>query len=259
MSTVFAVANQKGGVGKTTTAVNLSACMAQAGKKVLIVDIDPQGNATSGLGIDNKNLEYSVYDVLINNCPAARAVIHTEVEGLSILPSAIELAGAEIELVSLMAREKMLDLALQGVRSDYDFIIIDAPPSLGLLTLNALAAADKVIVPIQCEFYALEGLSQLVKTINLVKKHINKDLVIEGVVLTMFDARTNLSIQVVDEVKKFFKTKVHTVIIPRNVRLGEAPSHGKPITFYDSKCQGAEAYRDLAEEIIEWDGEENGE
>ena len=258
MSTVLAIANQKGGVGKTTTAINLSACLAQMGKKVLVIDIDPQGNATSGLGVDKRNLKCSVYDVLIHDDEAKNAVIMTSVDGLFMIPSSIELAGAEIELVSLMARERMLATAIEPIKNDYDFVIIDAPPSLGLLTLNALAAADKVMVPIQCEFYALEGLSQLVKTINLVKKHINKDLVIEGVVLTMFDSRTNLSIQVVDEVKKFFKTKVHTVIIPRNVRLGEAPSHGKPITFYDPKCSGAEAYRDLADEIVEWENEANG-
>lgn len=258
MSTVLAIANQKGGVGKTTTAINLSACLAQMGKKVLVIDIDPQGNATSGLGVDKRNLKCSVYDVLIHDDEAKNAVVKTSVDGLFMIPSSIELAGAEIELVSLMARERMLATAIEPIKDDYDFVIIDAPPSLGLLTLNALAAADKVMVPIQCEFYALEGLSQLVKTINLVKKHINKDLVIEGVVLTMFDSRTNLSIQVVDEVKKFFKTKVHTVIIPRNVRLGEAPSHGKPITFYDPKCSGAEAYRDLADEIVEWENEANG-
>lgn len=258
MSTVLAIANQKGGVGKTTTAINLSACLAQMGKKVLVIDIDPQGNATSGLGVDKRNLKCSVYDVLIHDDEAKNAVVKTSVTGLFMIPSSIELAGAEIELVSLMARERMLATAIEPIKNDYDFVIIDAPPSLGLLTLNALAAADKVMVPIQCEFYALEGLSQLVKTINLVKKHINKELVIEGVVLTMFDSRTNLSIQVVDEVKKFFKTKVHTVIIPRNVRLGEAPSHGKPITFYDPKCSGAEAYRDLADEIVEWENEANG-
>ena len=259
MGKIFAIANQKGGVGKNTTAINLAACMAQLGKKVLIIDIDPQGNATSGLGIDKRSLDLSVYNVLIHDAEAKDAVIKTNVKNLFIIPSSIELAGAEIELVSLMAREKMLAVALNEIKSEYDYIIIDAPPSLGLLTLNALAAADKVIVPIQCEFYALEGLSQLVKTINLVKQHINTDLKIEGVVLTMFDSRTNLSIQVVDEVKRFFKTKVHTVIIPRNVRLGEAPSHGKPITVYDSKCQGAEAYKDLALEIIDWDGENYGE
>lgn len=253
MGTVFAITNQKGGVGKTTTAINLSACMAQIGKKVLIIDIDPQGNATSGLGINKRELEKSVYNVLIHDCDATEAIIDTNIKNLYIIPSSIELAGAEIELVSLMAREKMLAEAISGIRQDFDYILIDAPPSLGLLTLNALAAANKAIVPIQCEFYALEGLSQLVKTINLVKKHINKDLVIEGVVLTMFDSRTNLSIQVVDEVKKFFKSKVHRVIIPRNVRLGEAPSHGAPISIYDAKCLGAVAYKELAEEIIEWE------
>ena len=258
MGTVFAIANQKGGVGKTTTAINLSACMAQTGKKVLIIDIDPQGNATSGLGIDKRGIEKSVYNVLIHDCKAREAVIATDIDNLYMIPSSIELAGAEIELVSLMVRERMLAKALKDIRDEYDFILIDAPPSLGLLTLNSLAAADKVIVPIQCEFYALEGLSQLVKTINLVKKHINKELVIEGVVLTMFDSRTNLSIQVVDEVKKFFKAKVHRVIIPRNVRLGEAPSHGKPITSYDSRCPGAVAYKDLADEIIEWEEDIDG-
>lgn len=244
------VANQKGGVGKTTTAVNLSACLAELGKKTLLIDSDPQGNASSGLGVDKRSVQTSVYDVMINAVPAAQAVMKTGVENLFLLPSNIDLAGAEIEMVSMMSRELILARAVEEIREDYDFIIIDAPPSLGLLTLNALAAANQVLIPIQCEFYALEGLSQLMNTIKLVKKHINQKLEVEGVVLTMYDSRTNLSMQVVDEVKKFFAGKVHGAIIPRNVRLGEAPSHGLPITKYDAKCVGSEAYIALAEEII---------
>lgn len=250
MARSIVVANQKGGVGKTTTAVNLSACLAEFGKKTLLIDSDPQGNASSGLGVDKRSVETSVYDVMINAVPAAQAVRNTDVENLFLLPSNIDLAGAEIEMVSMMSRELILARAVEEIRGDYDFIIIDAPPSLGLLTLNALAAANQVLIPIQCEFYALEGLSQLMNTIKLVKKHINPGLEVEGVVLTMYDSRTNLSMQVVDEVKKFFAGKVHGAIIPRNVRLGEAPSHGLPITKYDAKCVGSEAYIALAEEII---------
>lgn len=254
MSKTIVIANQKGGVGKTTTAINLGACLAKKGKKVLLIDEDPQGNATSGLGIDKKQLEGSVYDVMVHEVPANDLIIKTDFDNLYILPSSIDLAGAEIELVSVLGRERMLKNALEPISEDYDYIIIDSPPSLGLITLNALAAGDEVLIPIQCEFYALEGLSQLVKTVTLVKKHINPKLKIEGVVLTMYDGRTNLSMQVVEEVIKFFPDKVHKVIIPRNVRLGEAPSHGLPITEYDPKCLGSAAYQQLAEEIIGEEG-----
>ncbi|MBQ4062271.1 MAG: ParA family protein [Christensenellaceae bacterium] len=254
MSKTIVIANQKGGVGKTTTAVNLAACLADEGMRVLLVDEDPQGNATSGLGIDKRQLEGSVYEVIVQELPAKKAIIPTGVENLDLLPSSIDLAGAEIELVSVIGRERRLKDALDAVADEYDYIIIDSPPSLGLITINALAASDEVLVPIQCEFYALEGLSQLVKTITLVKKHINPKLRIEGVVLTMFDGRTNLSMQVVEEVMKFFPDKVHKVIIPRNVRLGEAPSHGLPITKYDPKCLGSAAYKELTEEILKLGG-----
>lgn len=256
MARSIVIANQKGGVGKTTTAVNLSACLAELGQRTLLVDSDPQGNATSGLGVDKREVERSIYDVMINGVPARQAVRQTGIENLALLPSNIDLAGAEIEMVSMMSRETILARALAELKADYDFIIIDAPPSLGLLTLNAFAAADQVLIPIQCEFYALEGLSQLMNTIKLVKKHINRALEVEGVVLTMFDSRTNLSMQVVDEVKRFFAGKVHGAIIPRNVRLGEAPSHGLPITKYDAKCVGSEAYIALAEEILGYGEEE---
>lgn len=250
MARTIVIANQKGGVGKTTTAVNMAACMANEGKRVLVIDADPQGNATSGLGLDKRSLEISLYDVLINEKDAKEAILPTGTDNLYILPSNMDLAGAEVEMVSMMSRETILRRAVDPLRDDYDFILIDCPPSLGLITLNALAASDQVLVPIQCEFYALEGLSQLVNTIKLVKKQINPSLEVEGVVMTMYDARTNLSAQVVEEVRKFFVGKVHTVIIPRNVRLGEAPSHGLPITEYDERCIGSEAYRDLAREVI---------
>lgn len=251
MGRIIVVANQKGGVGKTTTAVNLAACMAQLDRKTLLIDADPQGNATSGIGVDKRKLESCIYDVLINHIPVRQAILHSAVQNLDVLPSNIDLAGAEIEMVSMISRETILARAVQEIREEYDYIFIDAPPSLGLITLNAFAAADQVLIPIQCEFYALEGLSQLIKTISLIKKHINKTLEVEGVVLTMYDGRTNLSIQVVEEVKRFFTQKVHRSVIPRNVRLGEAPSHGKPITVYDPKCAGAEAYMDLARELLE--------
>ena len=250
------IANQKGGVGKTTTAVNLSACLAELGQRTLLIDSDPQGNATSGLGVDKRTVKTSIYDVMINGVDAEQAILRTEIQNLFLLPSNIDLAGAEIEMVSMMSRETILARAIAEIEGAYDFIILDAPPSLGLLTLNAFAAANQVLIPIQCEFYALEGLSQLMNTIKLVKKHINPGLEVEGVVLTMFDSRTNLSMQVVDEVKKFFAGKVHGAIIPRNVRLGEAPSHGLPITKYDAKCVGSEAYIALAEEIIGLEEEE---
>ncbi|MDD3612690.1 MAG: AAA family ATPase [Caldicoprobacterales bacterium] len=257
MSRIIAIANQKGGVGKTTTNVNLSACLAVAGKRVLTIDIDPQGNTTSGLGIDKNKIEKSIYDVLINGADAKEAIIHTEIDNLDIIVSNIQLAGAEIELVSMISRETILKKALSEIRDSYDYILIDCPPSLGLITINALTAADRLLVPIQCEYYALEGLAQLMNTVNLVQKHLNPDLKIEGVVLTMFDARTNLAIEVVQEVKKYFRDKVYTTIIPRNVRLGEAPSHGLPIIMYDPKSTGAEAYTDLAEEMIENELEED--
>lgn len=249
MSRTIVIANQKGGVGKTTTAINLSTCLAEKGFRVLMIDEDPQGNASSGLGIDKSAVEASVYQVLLGTVPASEAVIKTEYENLFVLPSSMDLAAAEVELVNIPNRERMLKIAIDEIRDLYDYIIIDSPPSLGLITLNALAASDEVLVPIQCEFYALEGLSQLVKTINLVKKRINPKLKIEGVVLTMYDGRTNLSSQVVQEVIRFFPEKVHQVIIPRNVRLGEAPSFGVPITKYDPKCAGAVSYRKLADEI----------
>lgn len=250
LSKIIAVVNQKGGVGKTTTSINLSASLAYKGKKVLLIDIDPQGNSTSGLGYDKNTIEKSIYDVIINDEDISNCLLNTELEHLKICPSNIQLAGAEIELVPMLSRETILKGALEVVREKFDFILIDCPPSLGLITLNALTAANTVLVPIQCEYYALEGLSQLMKTINLVKKHLNKRIEVEGVVLTMHDTRTNLSIQVVEEVRNHFSDKVYRSIIPRNVRLSEAPSHGLPIILYDKASKGSEAYLQLAEEII---------
>lgn len=252
MPKIIAIANQKGGVGKTTTAVNLSSCLAYKGKKVLIVDIDPQGNTTSGLGIEKRSVGKSVYDVLINEDSIQNVILDTPVENLEICPSNIKLAGAEVELVNLISRETRMKEALSPIKDLYDYIIIDCPPSLGLLTINSLTAANTILVPIQCEYYALEGLSQLMSTVKLVQKHLNPSLDVEGVVLTMFDARTNLSIQVVEEVKKYFKNKVYRTIIPRNVKLSEAPSFGLPIILYDPKSKGAECYLELAEEVIEY-------
>lgn len=250
MVKVIAIANQKGGVGKTTTAVNLAACLADLGKKVLLVDIDPQGNSTSGLGFNKGSIKQCVYDALINDVPVESLVVQTEVANLKLLPATIQLAGAEIELVSMMSREGKLKRSLDKAKFNYDYVLIDCPPSLGLLTINSLTAANSVLVPIQCEFYALEGLTQLMNTINLVQRNLNPVLTLEGVVLTMFDARTNLSIQVVDEVKNHFRHKVYQTIIPRNVRLSEAPSHGQPVILYDPKSRGTEVYFDLAREVI---------
>ena len=250
MGKIIAIANQKGGVGKTTTSVNLGAGLAQVGKKVLLVDIDAQGNATTGVGIEKSELDQCIYNVLVEDADVQGVIQKTATENLDVLPATIQLAGAEIELVPTISREVRLQRALQPVRDEYDYIIIDCPPSLGLLTINALTAADSVIIPVQCEYYALEGLSQLLNTVRLVQKHLNKKLAIQGVLLTMLDARTNLGIQVIDEVKKYFRDKVYRSIIPRNVRLSEAPSHGKPIMQYDAKSRGAEVYIDLAEEVI---------
>nr|WP_177173646.1 AAA family ATPase [Propionispora vibrioides] len=249
MVKVIAIANQKGGVGKTTTSVNLSACLAELGKRVLLIDIDPQGNSTSGLGINKASIKRCTYDALVNDVPLEDIILDTAVPNLKLVPATIQLAGAEIELVSIMSRENKLKRVLDKVKYSFDYVLIDCPPSLGLLTINSLTAANSVLVPIQCEFYALEGLSQLMKTISLVQKNLNPVLALEGVVLTMFDARTNLSIQVVDEVKNHFRSKVYQTIIPRNVRLSEAPSHGQPIIKYDARSKGAEVYMDLAREV----------
>jgi len=251
----IAIFNQKGGVGKTTTNINLAACLALKGKKVLILDIDPQGNTTSGIGIRKKGLEKTTYEVLIDEkMKVEEAILPTIVKNLDIVPASVQLAGAEIELVKLEGREKRLKRALDSVRDKYDYIFIDCPPSLGLLTINSLTAVDSVLIPIQCEFYALEGVSQLVSTIDLVRKSLNPKLEIQGVILSMFDGRTNLSIQVVNEVKKYFKSKVYSTVIPRNIRLAEAPSFGLPITEYDPKSKGALAYLEFAEEFLEMEG-----
>ena len=256
MGKSIAIFNQKGGVGKTTTNINLAACLAIKGKKVLVLDIDPQGNTTSGLGIDKRNLEYSTYDLLTeDDIDTKKAILNTSTKGLDIIPASVSLAGADVELVSVKGREKKLKKALAKVKKNYDYIFIDCPPSLGLLTINSLTAVDSVLIPIQCEFYALEGVAQLMSTIDIVKKNLNSKLKIEGVILSMFDGRTNLSIQVVEEVKKYFKEKVYTTVIPRNVRLAEAPSYGLPIAEYDPKSSGAEAYREFAEEFLNNEGE----
>ncbi|AIF45037.1 MULTISPECIES: ParA family protein [Virgibacillus] len=250
MGKIMSIANQKGGVGKTTSSVNLSACLAHLGNKVLLVDTDPQGNATSGVGVNKADVKHCIYNVLVEDMPAEEVCIPTSVNNLDIIPATIQLAGAEIELVPTISREIRLKKSLEELKETYDYIIIDCPPSLGLLTLNALTSSDTVLIPVQCEYYALEGLSQLLNTIRLVQKHLNKQLMIEGVLLTMLDARTNLGIQVIEEVKKYFQDKVYNSIIPRNVRLGEAPSHGQPIITYDPKSRGAEVYLELAKEVM---------
>ena len=249
MGKVVSIANQKGGVGKTTTAVNLSTILAKKGKKVLLIDADPQGNATSGLGID-KDTNFSVYDVLVDDVEIENTVVQSSVKNLDVCPSNINLAGAEVELVSVISREHRLQEKIDNQKDKYDYIVIDCPPSLGLITLNAFTASDSVLIPVQCEYYALEGLGQLINTINLVKKHLNKDLVIEGALLTMFDIRTNLSNQVVKEVNRYFENKVYKTVIPRNVKLSEAPSYGMPISVYDPKSKGAKAYDKFVREFI---------
>jgi len=251
MGRVIAITNQKGGVGKTTSTVNLGASLASLGNRILLIDIDPQGNATSGVGVNKGDMDECIYNVLVEDLEARKVCVPTDVDNLSIIPATIQLAGAEIELVSTMSREVKLKKAIDSIRDDYDYVLIDCPPSLGLLTINALTASDTVLIPVQCEYYALEGLSQLLNTIRLVQKHLNKELMIEGVLLTMLDARTNLGIQVIEEVKMYFQDKVYKSVIPRNVRLGEAPSYGKPITVYDPKSKGAEVYLELAKEVME--------
>ncbi len=250
MSKIIAVTNQKGGVGKTTTSVNLSAALAESGKKVLLIDIDPQGNATSGVGIDKNSLELTIYNLLMGECYVEEAIQKTCVENLLVIPSNINLAGAELELADMPKREYILKKIVDNLKFLYDFVIIDCPPSLSMLTVNALTSADSVLIPVQCEYFALEGLSQLVHTIKLVQNKLNNTLFIEGIVFTMFDSRLNLSLQVVEEVKKYMGQYVFTSMIPRNVRLSEAPSHGLPVTVYDKASKGAESYYCLAEEII---------
>ena len=250
MGKIISFSNQKGGVGKTTTCVNMAAYLARAGRKVLLVDLDPQGNAMTGLGFSKGSLKKSVYNVIIDDEEVKENILPTELEGLLILPSNIDLAGAEVSLVYKKNRDKVLRAALEKVKADFDYILIDCPPSLGLLTINALAAADSAIIPIQSEYYALEGLSQLMNTISLVRQHLNKSLKVEGVVLTMYDGRSIISKQIAAEIKKYFSKKLYEIVIPRNVRLSEAPSHGKPILLHDPKCMGARAYAALTEEFL---------
>ena len=250
MGKIISIANQKGGVGKTTTSINLSTILAKKGKKVLMIDADPQGNASSGVGINREEIELSVYDILINDVKIEEVVKKTNIKNLDLCPSNINLAGAEVELVSVMSREHRLKEKLNEIKDNYDFIIIDCPPSLGLITLNAFTASDSVLIPVQCEYYALEGLGQLLNTISLVKKHLNKDIEVEGALLTMYDIRTNLSNQVVKEVKNYFNEKVYKNVIPRNVKLSEAPSYGMPITIYDPRSKGAKSYEKFVKEFI---------
>ncbi|MCX5780862.1 MAG: ParA family protein [Firmicutes bacterium] len=250
MAKTIAVTNQKGGVGKTTTAVNLAAYIALEGYKVLLVDCDPQGNATSGLGVNRRRLKYCLHDLLIEGLEFRQVMTHTRIDRLDLIPATIQLAGAEVELVTRPNREQALAIGLAAVKDYYDYILLDCPPSLSLLTINALTASDSVLIPLQCEYYALEGLSQLMDTIQLVRKRLNPGLKIEGIVFTMFDARTKLAVQVVEEVKSHFRKEAYETVIPRNVRLSEAPSHGKPIALYDARSKGAEVYRDFAREVI---------
>lgn len=257
MGRIIAIANQKGGVGKTTTAINLSACLAELGQKVLVIDMDPQGNTTSGLGVDKNSLDKTVYDVLIGDCEIEEVVLKEVLENLDVVPANVELSGAEIELIGIEMKEYILKWQAERLAEQYDFVIIDCPPSLSVLTVNSMSTANTILVPIQCEYYALEGLSQLMHTIQLVKRRLNPDLEIEGVVFTMYDARTNLSLQVVENVKGNLKQNIYKTIIPRNVRLAEAPSHGMPINLYDPKSTGAESYRMLAEEVIHRGGEKH--
>ena len=255
MGKIVSIANQKGGVGKTTTAVTLCATLAKRGKKVLLIDADPQGNASSGLGVE-KEVEFSVYDLLVDDIEAERVIKDTQIKNLKICPSNISLAGAEVELVSMMSREQRLKEKLDVIKNKFDYIFIDCPPSLGLITLNSFTASDSVLIPVQCEYYALEGLGQLLNTIGLVKKHLNKNIDVEGALLTMYDIRTNLSNQVVKEVNRYFENKVYKTIIPRNVKLSEAPSYGMPITLYDPRSKGAKCYDKLAKEFIKSNEEE---
>ncbi|NDL68079.1 ParA family protein [Anaerotalea alkaliphila] len=254
MGRIIAIANQKGGVGKTTTAVNLSACLAELDKKVLTIDIDPQGNTTRGLGIDKKTLETTIYELLLGEVSIEECILEEVYERLDLVPSDVDLAGAEVELIGLPNNNFILHKQLEKIKDQYDFVVIDCPPSMSVLTVNAMTAADTVLVPIQCEFFALEGLSQLMYTINLIQQKLNPSLQIEGIVFTMFDARTNLSLQVVEEVRRELKqTNIYQTIIPRNVRLGEAPSYGQPINLYDTNSKGAESYRLLAREVVDWE------
>lgn len=250
MGRIIAIANQKGGVGKTTTAINLSACLAEAGQRVLTIDIDPQGNTTSGLGVDKNEVEYSIYELMLGEAKIEDCIIKTQIENQSLIASNVNLAGAEIELIDIENKEYILKKEVEKIMEQYDFIIMDCPPSLNMLTINALTTANSVLVPIQCEYYALEGLSQLIRTIELVQSRLNSELEIEGVVFTMYDARRNLSLQVVENVKGYLHQRIYKTIIPRNVRLAEAPSHGLPINLYDSKSTGAESYRMLAQEVL---------